>query len=161
MDYRALASSFPTQLHFPESVEYTAFSKSYFAAFENELSPGCVFQPESAREVADFVKAFGSAQLSGGAQLAIKGGGHTAWAGSANIEGGVTIDLSKLRGVKLSEDDPGTVLVAGGEQWANVYSALEAQGLAAAGGRVSKVGVGGLTLGGVHHIRPLPSKRKS
>lgn len=42
----------------------------------------------------------------------------------------------------------GTVSIGGGARWVDVYNVLEARGLAVCGGRVSPVGVGGLTTGG-------------
>ena len=47
--------------------------------------------------------------------------------------------------------------VGPGNRWADVYSKLDALGIAIGGGRVATVGVGGLTLGGIvdsaSHIR--------
>ena len=39
--------------------------------------------------------------------------------------------------------------VGPGNRWADVYSKLDALGIAIGGGRVATVGVGGLTLGGI------------
>lgn len=80
--------------------------------------------------------------------FALRGGGHNPTAGSANINQGVTIDLRSLDGVEVSLDKTITS-VGGGAVWGNVYSKLDSMGLMVAGGRVSNVGVGGLTLGGV------------
>jgi len=41
------------------------------------------------------------------------------------------------------------VTVGPGNRWAQVYSKLDALGIAIGGGRVGIVGVGGLTLGGM------------
>lgn len=72
---------------------------------------------------------------------------HTPFAGSANIQGGVTIDLSKLNQVEVS-DDQTQVSIGPGNSWENVYLTLDALGISTSGGRASTVGVGGLTLGG-------------
>jgi len=69
------------------------------------------------------------------------------WPGIANIAGGVTLDLSDLSTVQVSKDKS-TVSVAPGARWGDVFAVLDAHSLAALGGRVSTVGVGGLTLGG-------------
>lgn len=45
--------------------------------------------------------------------FAIRGGGHTWWAGAANIQDGVTIDLSEITQVVVSEDRT-TTSVGGG-----------------------------------------------
>jgi hypothetical protein len=89
----------------------------------------------------------------GSPQIAIRGGGHTPWAGSANINAGVTIDMRQLNGVTIDENN--VVAIAAGEAWSNVYTTLEKKGLAVVGGRVSKVGVAGLIMGGKFRIGPL------
>lgn len=68
-------------------------------------------------------------------------------AGAANIQDGVTIDLSELTQVEVSKDRTSTS-VGGGARWEDVYHRLDAMNLAVLGGRVHDVGVGGLTLGG-------------
>ena len=80
-------------------------------------------------------------------RFAIRGGGHTTWTGAANLDSGVVIDMGDLQDVIVSEDKT-VVHVGGGSKWLNVYMKLDAMGLAASGGRVANVGVGGLTLGG-------------
>jgi hypothetical protein len=72
---------------------------------------------------------------------------HTPFAGAANIDQGITIDLSQLNQVTPSRD-LSTVTVGPGNRWADVYSKLDALGIAIGGGRSASVGVGGLTLGG-------------
>ena len=80
-------------------------------------------------------------------KFAVRSGGHTAHAGSANIDDGVTIDLSALNEITLSGDQS-TVAIGPGQRWEKVYGALQAQNLSVSGGRTGGVGVGGLTLGG-------------
>lgn len=80
-------------------------------------------------------------------KFAVRSGGHTAHAGSANIADGVTIDLRALNEITLSKNNT-LVIVGPGQRWENVYRALEPLGLGVPGGRVDKVGVGGLLLGG-------------
>jgi FAD/FMN-containing dehydrogenase len=52
-----------------------------------------------------------------------------------------------LKGIALSEDSQ-SVTVSVGETWTTLYEELEKHGLTTAGGRVGRVGVGGLVLGG-------------
>jgi FAD/FMN-containing dehydrogenase len=81
-----------------------------------------------------------------GLELSIKGGGHNI-AGLALSDGGVMLDMSRLRGVEVDPDaklarvDPGCNL-------GDVDRATQAHGLAATLGFVSLTGVAGLTLGG-------------
>lgn len=67
--------------------------------------------------------------------------------GSSNIDGGITIDLAQLKEVTVSADKT-EVAIGAGNVWYDVYAHLEPYKLKVIGGRVSAVGVGGLTLGG-------------
>jgi hypothetical protein len=69
------------------------------------------------------------------------------WAGAANIDGGVTIDLQGLNTIQVS-NDTSTASVGPGARWGEVYREVEQFSRVVAGGRVGTVGVGGLTLGG-------------
>ncbi|MCJ1413431.1 hypothetical protein MMC19_007536 [Ptychographa xylographoides] len=81
-------------------------------------------------------------------KFAVRGGGHMSWAGAANIDAsGVTIDLSAMKQVEVS-DDRTITSVGGGARWEDVYLKLDALDLAVSGGRVAAVGVGGLITGG-------------
>lgn len=87
-----------------------------------------------------------------GLLLSIRGGGHNV-AGNAVNDGGLVIDLSRMRGVHV---DPATrtVRTQGGATWADCDREAQLHGLAVPGGVVSTTGVGGLTLhGGVGHLR--------
>ena len=79
--------------------------------------------------------------------FAVKSGGHAAFAGASNIEGGVTIDLARLKQIQVSSDRTLT-RVGAGNRWVDVYSHLDPMQLSVVGGRVADIGVGGLTLGG-------------
>ncbi|MGE5244828.1 MAG: FAD-binding oxidoreductase [Betaproteobacteria bacterium] len=77
---------------------------------------------------------------------AIRGGGHNG-GGLGVCDGGLVIDLSAMKGVRV---DPGarTVRVAPGSVWGDVDHATRAYGLAVPTGFISTTGVAGLTLGG-------------
>lgn len=81
-----------------------------------------------------------------GLPVAIKGGGHNV-AGHAVTEGGLMLDLSAMRAVRV---DPvaRTARVQGGALWSAVDRETAAFGLATTGGQISHTGVAGLTLGG-------------
>lgn len=79
--------------------------------------------------------------------FAVKSGGHAAFAGASSIEGGITVSLQNLNGIRLSEDKK-TVSIQPGNTWLTVYTNLAAYDLAVLGGRVAPIGIGGLTTGG-------------
>jgi hypothetical protein len=145
IDCVALSALVPGRVHLKNTAQYTTATTSYFAAFENELRPVCVIEPTTAKELGKVVKYLAS--VLGQGKVAIKGGGHTAWAGAANIEDGVLISMHNFKKTVVNSS-AGTVKIGAGERWGDVYSTLNSQGLAVAGGRVSKVGVSGLILGG-------------
>lgn len=94
---------------------------------------------------ADVVEAVGFAREQGLA-LSVRGGGHNI-AGTALADGGLTIDMSRLRGVVI---DPGrrTAIVGAGCLLGDVDRETQLHGLATPLGFVSTAGVAGLTLGG-------------
>jgi FAD/FMN-containing dehydrogenase len=81
-----------------------------------------------------------------GLDLAVRGGGHSV-PGFGTCDGGVVIDLSGMRGVRV---DPATstARAEGGATWGDFNAATYPFGLATTGGIISTTGVGGLTLGG-------------
>ncbi len=78
--------------------------------------------------------------------LSVRGGGHNV-SGSSMSEGGMVIDLSRMRDVRVDPQQR-TARVAGGATWGDVDHATHAFGLATPAGIISTTGVGGLTLGG-------------
>jgi FAD/FMN-containing dehydrogenase len=78
--------------------------------------------------------------------ISIRGGGHGV-AGNAVCEGGVMIDLSAMKDIRV--DAQARLAVAGpGVLWGELDRATQAHGLATTGGQVSHTGIAGLTLGG-------------
>lgn len=144
----ALSFALGDKVSYPISATYKNSTKSYFSAFENELRPTCVVAPTSTKDVALILSTLKQLKRVAKIQLAIRGGGHTPFAGSANINEGVTVDMRSMRGIKISHDRKITSIGAG-EIWGNVYRKLDAMGLSVSGGRVSETGVAGLTTGGM------------
>ncbi|RYP93289.1 hypothetical protein DL770_000578 [Monosporascus sp. CRB-9-2] len=142
----ALTSVLKDSILLPGSEEYEKENGSYFSAFENEIKPWYIVKSTSVRQVQALIEALRPHVLSGGCRLAIRGHGHTPFAGSANVQNGVTIDMRGFKGVTLS-GDKSVVQIGVGETWATVYAELEKHGLTVAGGRVGRIGVAGFILG--------------
>ena len=104
--------------------------------------PALVVQPTSASDVAAAV-CFAQDL---GLLLSVKGGGHNI-AGAAIADGGLMIDMSRMRQV-IVDPDARLAQVGGGCLLADVDRATQKFGLATVLGLVSEVGVAGLTLGG-------------
>ncbi len=103
------------------------------------------------RGVADVVAAVNFARAHG-LLVAVRGGGHNV-AGYAACEGGLMIDLSPMRAVRV-DPEARRAWVQGGATWGDVDAETTAFGLATPGGLISETGVAGLTLaGGIGWLR--------
>ena len=81
-----------------------------------------------------------------GLDIAVRGGGHNV-AGTAVCDGGIVLDLSEMRAVRV-DARARTATVEGGALWSDVDHATQVHGLATTGGIIGHTGVAGLTLGG-------------
>ncbi len=81
-----------------------------------------------------------------GLLTAVRGGGHNA-AGFAVCDGGLVIDLSPMKAIRV---DPAarTARAQAGATWGDFDRETQAFGLATTGGAISTTGIAGLTLGG-------------
>nr|KAI9722309.1 MAG: hypothetical protein M1812_001781 [Candelaria pacifica] len=129
-------------LTYSNGPEYQRSIDSYFS-LQDRLTPTCIVIPSTSTEVAQIVTLLGNNSC----PFAVRSGGHGLVVGAANIDTGVTVDLSRLSRVSLSADKT-YASVGPGARWADVYAVLDAQGYAVPGGRAGSVGVGGLITGG-------------
>ena len=81
-----------------------------------------------------------------GLDVAIRGGGHSG-PGFGTCDGGVVIDFSRMRSVRV-DPTAKTARADGGVTWGDFNAATHAFGLATTGGIISTTGIAGLTLGG-------------
>jgi FAD/FMN-containing dehydrogenase len=79
-------------------------------------------------------------------EIAVRGGGHNP-AGHCVLDGGLVMDLSRMRRVEV-DGDRRIARAEGGSTWLDFDAATQAVGLVTPGGVVGSTGVCGLTLGG-------------
>ncbi|KAF1850327.1 FAD-binding domain-containing protein [Cucurbitaria berberidis CBS 394.84] len=125
--------------------EYKARTASYWSV-SAQLTPGCIVQPTSTEEVSLALKTL-SGYGASDCQFAVRSGGHTTWAGSNNIDNGLTIDLGLMNTTTYNEAE-NLAKIQPGNRWGMVYGALEPHGVTVGGGRASSVGVAGFLTGG-------------
>jgi FAD/FMN-containing dehydrogenase len=78
--------------------------------------------------------------------VSVRGGGHNV-TGNAVCDGGLMIDLSLMKGIRVDRARR-TVAAQGGVTWGELDHETQAFGLATTGGQISTTGIAGLTLGG-------------
>jgi FAD/FMN-containing dehydrogenase len=81
-----------------------------------------------------------------GLPLSIRAGAHGV-AGHAIVEGGIVVDLSEMRGIRIDPEGRRATAEAG-VLWRELDREAQAFGLATPGGMISNTGIAGLTLGG-------------
>jgi FAD/FMN-containing dehydrogenase len=95
--------------------------------------------------VADVIDAVNFAR-SNGLLVSVRGGGHNV-SGNAACDGGLMIDLSPMKSVRVDPESK-TARAEPGVTWGEFDHETQAFGLATTGGLVSTTGIAGLTLGG-------------
>jgi FAD/FMN-containing dehydrogenase len=81
-----------------------------------------------------------------GLQVAVRGGGHNI-SGNSVCDGGIVIDLSTMKGIRVDAARK-EVYAQAGLTWGEFDKETQAHGLATPGGLISTTGIAGLTLGG-------------
>src|SRR5216684_1288717 len=104
-------------------------------------------QPTTSATVAVVINAVNFARVNN-LLVSVRGGGHNV-AGFAVCDGGIMIDLSRMKSVWV---DPArqTARAEGGATWGDFDHETQAFGLATTGGVARPTGIAGLTLGGGH-----------
>ena len=84
--------------------------------------------------------------LSQDLEIAVRGGGHSL-PGFSTSDGGIVVDLSPMKGIRI-DPDAQRVVAQGGVTWSELDHETQAFGLAVTGGLISSTGIAGFTLGG-------------
>lgn len=138
----SLRSSLRGRVVTPQDADYAEVRSIYNAMIDRR--PGAIAQ---CVDTADVRTTIAFAQETG-TDLAVRGGGHSG-PGLCLIDGGLTLDLSPMRWVRVDPETE-TVRVGGGSQLGDLDHETDAFGRGIPSGINSTTGVGGLTLGGGH-----------
>jgi len=140
IDLDPLRASFRGQLIQPEDKAYDVARKIWNGSIDKR--PGLIAQCVGTSDVMAAVRFAREHDL----LVAVRSGGHNV-AGNAVCDGGMVIDLSRMKGV-LVDPETRTAHVQAGVTWGDFDHETQAFGLAAPGGVMSTTGVAGFTLGG-------------
>jgi FAD/FMN-containing dehydrogenase len=134
-----LPSSFAGDVIEPADDAYDEARRVWNARFDRR--PGLILRPAGAADVATAVR-FGRER---GLEIAVRSGAHSA-SGYSTTDGGLVIDMSRMRGVTV---DPArrTARANGGALLGELDVAAQAHGLVCPVGVIGHTGVAGLTLG--------------
>jgi len=116
-----------------------------WSKFQAEITPQCRVEPASATDVAKILEVATTYQC----PFAVLAGGTSPFRHASNADGGITIDMRRMRTVELIDDELLLVKVGAGSRWADVYQKLDPMKLSATGTRNSLTGVTGSILGGM------------
>ncbi|MEV6767350.1 FAD-binding oxidoreductase [Nocardia sp. NPDC051030] len=122
----------------PHDPEYEEARRVWNGAIDRR--PAFIARCRTAQDVSIAVR-FG---VRHGVPIAVRGGGHS-MPGHSTCEGGLVIDLSPMKGVRV---EGSRAVVEPGVLWRELDAATQAAGRAIPGGEISNTGVAGLTLGG-------------
>lgn len=105
--------------------------------------PSCIYEPNSAQQLAEGFAILRQANQT----FALRTGGHMPVSGASNIANEVLVSTVNLNSLQYAQNKS-IVQIGAGHRWLDVYSLLQNDNLAVAGGRFGPVGVSGLLLGG-------------
>jgi hypothetical protein len=137
---RELRPAFSGELLAPGDAGYDGARTIWNAMIDRR--PGLIARCASAEDVAAAVRVARKHDL----LVSVRGGGHGV-SGKALCDGGLTIDLSRMRQVSV-DASRGLVRVGGGSLLGDIDDATAEHGMVVPVGIVSETGVGGLALGG-------------
>src|SRR3954447_8935283 len=137
---KALREGFAGEIIDPSDHDYDEARRLWNAVHDRR--PAVIVRPTTATEVATVIRFARDHDLA----LAVRSGGHSP-AGHSTCDGGLVIDLSRMRGVSV-DAAARTARANGGALLGELDVAAQAHGLVCPTGVIGHTGVAGLTLGG-------------
>jgi FAD/FMN-containing dehydrogenase len=139
-DFETLAESFRGELVLSTSPGYDAARQVWNGAIDRR--PACIARCTGVADVVAAVRFARERDL----LVAVRAGGHGV-AGHAVCDGGLVIDLSPMKGMRV-DPHASTARAGAGVLWGELDRETQLHGLATVGGIVTHTGIAGLTLGG-------------
>lgn len=125
------------------TAEDADYDKARKTLFTRDAHPGVVVECADENDIAAAISFATKHDL----KLSVKSGGHSGIGASTN-DGGVVIDLSRIKNVQIIDEANHIVRIGAGAHWGDVAEQLAPHKLAISSGDTTSVGVSGLTLGG-------------
>jgi FAD/FMN-containing dehydrogenase len=139
-EHHQLPASFTGDVIAPDDFTYDDARRVWNTVFADRR-PALIVRPASVSDVATAIRFGRDAEL----EIAIRSGAHSN-SGHSTTDGGLVIDMSRLRGV-IVDPERRTARVLGGSLLGELDAAAQAHGLVCPVGVVGHTGVAGLTLG--------------
>ncbi|KAH6603750.1 fad binding domain-containing [Trichoderma cornu-damae] len=131
----------PGYVDYPNSTQY-AIDNLYWSQQQRVVHPHCFVRPSNATEVSAIMKVLVRFNVT----FNVKSGGFSTFAGASNIEGGVTVDLSRMN--KTKEILDGSTMSAGpAARYYNIYRYYDDHKNAGMGPKAGDLTVAGYVLG--------------
>jgi FAD/FMN-containing dehydrogenase len=140
IDVAALRSALDGEVLAPDDAGYDGARRVFLGGIDRR--PAAIAQVASSADVAQVV----GVARDRGLELAVRGGGHSV-AGYGTSEGGIVLDLSRLRALEINPDER-TAWAEAGLTTGEYTNAAAAHGLATPFGDTASVGLAGLTVAG-------------
>jgi FAD/FMN-containing dehydrogenase len=115
-----------------------------WSKFQTEVIPACTVEPSTSTEVAEILMMVKIYEC----HFAVLAGGTSPFRYASSADGGITINMSRMRWVDLNEDLL-QVTVGAGALWGDVYRDLDPKNMSVTGTRNARNGVTGSILGGM------------
>ncbi|MDQ3689498.1 MAG: FAD-binding protein, partial [Chloroflexota bacterium] len=135
-----LRAAFSGEIVTPADDGYDEARRLWNAMFDRR--PAVLVRPRTSEQVAAAIRFAREQDL----EIAVRSGGHSA-SGHSGSDGGLVVDLSRMRGV-TTDSASRTARAKGGALLGELDVAAQAHGLVCPVGVVGHTGVAGLTLGG-------------